>query len=229
MRLCNECGVELEDRMSICPLCGTPVGGSAPRLPGRPKAKMDARSKHFLRQILWQVVSILLLSAIVATITINLSVHGMITWSVYPVTVCLIILSYAAVMALWHARLAIQLIAGWLLSTALIWIIQQFIEADWPVRLAFPLLCAVNVIGLLLYFIIGGLKVKGLNILALFFVGVTCLCLIIEGIITRHLDGVIKLQWSVIVAACLFPVIAAIIFMHLRKKTNAEIQKIFHT
>lgn len=229
MIVCKACGVELESSMTHCPLCGTQVGSNAPSVPDKQKVKMTARGRYFLKQILWQVVSIFLLSGIVATVAINLSVNGRMTWSVYPVTICLIIFSYAAVMALWPTRVAVQLLAGWLLSTALIWVIQQLVDADWPMLLAFPLLCAVNVIGLTLYFAISGLKVKGLNILAMFFVAIACLCLIIEGMITNYYDSVITLQWSVIVAACLFPVIAAIVFMHIRTKTNAEIQKIFHT
>jgi len=229
MILCNECGVELEGGMTHCPLCGTPVGSNAPSVSDMQQVKMTAGGKHFLRQILWQVASIFLLSGIVATLAINLSVDGRITWSVYPVTICLIIFSYAAVLALWRTKVVVQLIAGWSLSTALIWVIQQRMDEDWPSRLAFPMLCAANVVGLALYFAISGLKMKGLNILAMFFVAIACLCLTIDGIIAYYNHSVIKLQWSVIVAACLFPVIAGIIFMHLRARTNAEIQKIFHT
>ena len=228
MTICKECGVELEIYMTTCPLCDTPVGSEA--LPAmKQQVQPPGNNTYFLKQVLWQVTSLLLLFGIFATIVIDLSVHHAITWSVYPVTVCLIIFSYASMMALCHTRVIVQLLAGWLLSTAVLWLIQQYIGAGWPLRLALPLLCAVNVIGLPLIITIDRLKVKGLNILAIVFAAVAGLCLIIEGIISFYFDGVIKLQWSVIVAACLLPVAAAIVFMHLRTKNNINLQKIFHT
>ena len=229
MGICKECGVELEIDMATCPLCDTPVGSEAPSVAKKQELAPTGNNKHFLKQVLWQVTSLLLLFGIVATIVIDLSIHYTITWSIYPVTVCLIIFSYASLMALWHTKLIFQLLAGWFLSAAVLWIIQQYVEAGWPFRLAFPLLCAVNITGLPLIITIDRLKVKGLNILAIFFVAIAGLCLIIEGIITYYVDGRIKLQWSVIVVACLLPVAAAIVFMHLRTKSNINLQKIFHT
>ena len=228
MKICKECGVELENDMTTCPLCDTPVGSEAPPV-AEQQVQPATNNRHFLKQVLWQVTSLLLLFGIVATIIIDSSVHHTITWSVYPVTVCLTIFSYASLMALWHTRVIFQLLAGWLLSTAVLWIIQQYVEADWLFQLAFPLLCAINIIGLPLIMTIDRLKVKGLNIVAIVLVAIAGLCLIIEAIISYYFDSVINLQWSVIVAACLLPVAAAIVFMHLRTKNNINLQKIFHT
>ena len=229
MKICKECGVELEIDMMTCPLCDTPVGSESPSLPKKQRTQPLASNKHYLKQVLWQVTSLLLLSGIVATLVINLSVHKTVTWSVYPVTICLIIFSYASLMALWHTRVIYQLLSGWLLSSAVLWSIHQYIDAGWPFQLAFPLLGAVNVIGLPLIITIKRLKVKGLNILAILSVAIAGLCLMIEGIISYYFTRVIKLHWSVIVSACLLPVAAAIVFMHLRIRNNIDLQKIFHT
>ena len=228
MKICKECGVELEIEMMSCPLCDTPAGSEAPSI-GKQQAQPVSNNKHFLKQILWQVTSLVLLFGIVATIVINLSVRHTITWSIYPVTVCLIIFSYASLLARWHTRVIFQLLAGWVLSSAVLWFIQQYLEAAWPLQLAFPLLCAINMIGLLLIITIDHVKVKGLNIVAFVFIAIAGVCLMIEGIISYYFGGVINLQWSVIVAACLLPVAAAIVFMHLRTKNNINMQKIFHT
>jgi hypothetical protein len=68
-----------------------------------------------------------------------------------------------------------------------------------------------------------------LNIIAIIFVAIALLCLFIEGIISFYFSASIKLQWSVIVSACLLPVTAAMTFMYFRTRNNIDIQKIFHT
>ena len=228
MKICTQCRVELEIDMKSCPLCKTPAGSEGPSMI---KEQMEPVSdtKHVVKHLLWQVTSLFLVSGIVATLTIDLSMHHAVTWSIYPVTVCLIVFSYASVMALWHTKVIFQLLIGWLLSTVVLGIIQRYIQADWIIELAFPMLCAVNLIGLPLVITINHLRVKGLNILTIFFLAVATLCLVIEGIISYYFTKVIELQWSVIVAACLVPVSGAIVFMHLRTKNNVDLQKIFHT
>jgi len=119
--------------------------------------------------------------------------------------------------------------AGWVLSSLILLILQQYTAGRWAFQLAFPILCAVNILVLLLLFVISRLKAKGLNILAAGFIAIAVLCLGIDGIISYYDEGVIRLGWSVIVAASLLPVTAAIIFMHIRLKNNVDIRKIFHT
>jgi hypothetical protein len=87
----------------------------------------------------------------------------------------------------------------------------------------------INVIGLVLYFLLTRLKTKGLNVLALVFVSVAVISLAIEAIISLYFTGEIALGWSAIVAACLLPVTAAILFIYFRTKNSADLQKIFHT
>src|SRR5688572_27215942 len=103
MSTCLNCGVELDDDMEKCPLCGKPAGAfpdNAPKTSGSMQNKnlkgmeSSAEDKSSLQRILWQVTSILLFSCIISTLIINLAVHKTITWSVYPVTVCMIIFSY---------------------------------------------------------------------------------------------------------------------------------------
>src|SRR5688500_17166720 len=103
MNICANCGVELEDDMRSCPLCGTPAGESAnqnSKIVGEGKTNTKARkiiqpeAISVLQRILWQVTSILLLSGTVSTLVIDLAVHKTITWSVYPVTLCMIVFCY---------------------------------------------------------------------------------------------------------------------------------------
>lgn len=233
MVICRECGVELDDGMTSCPLCGTsvnddkPIRRSTPSISAEPR--MPQERKHVLQRILLQVLSVILFSGIAATLIIDLAIHHTVTWSVYSVVVCLIVFSYVLLLSLWHTRIVYQLLAGFLLSSLVLLLLNTLIESNWPLRLALPLLSTGNILGILLIMIIKRAKSRGLNVLALIFVGVALLCVAIEGIISLYFKNIFKVQWSVIVAACLLPVIAVIVFMHLRTKNNADLQKIFHT
>jgi hypothetical protein len=234
MNICKQCGVELEHDMTICPLCGTSTRSNeqSENIPrqtttGHPA---DIHKKHLLQRVLWQVTSILLFSGIVATLVIDLANHGSVTWSVYPVSICLMIFSYASLMALWRSKIIIQLLAGWLISALVLIVLNFFLPGiHWPLRLALPILCTVNVTGILLVIIIERIKTKSLNIMAIIFVAVTIACLAIDGIISFYFENLIRLQWSIIIAACLLPVTAVLFFMYFKTRDNTELQKIFHT
>ena len=233
MIICKECGVELEDRMRACPLCDTPVstdGSESLTLKkSKERDKPEAPQKYLLSQILWQIAAILLLSGIAATLVINLAIQGKITWSVYPISICLMILSYVSLMSLWRTRITYQLAGGWILSSMVLVIVNVLISADWPLMLALPILCAVNIIALVLIFVLKTLTTKGLNIFVIVILAIAILCLVIEGIISSYFENVIRLQWSAIVSACLLPVTATILFMHFRTRNNSDLKKIFHT
>ncbi len=233
MKICKACGVELEEEMALCPLCETPMANDGARkdviLQINKREIPEVRKKNVLQMILWQITAVLLLSGIAATLIINLSIQKRITWSIYPVSICLMIFSYASLIVLWRTRIFFQVLASWVISALVLILVHWSIEADWPLRLALPILSAVTVIGLLFNFILAHVKAKGLNVLAIVFVCIAVLCLIIEGVISFYLSKVVELQWSVIVAACLLPVTAAILFMYFRTKNNTDFQKIFHT
>ncbi len=232
MTICKQCGVELEDEMSLCPLCETPVNDSTSKdviLQISKKEIPEVRKKDVLQLILWQITAVLLLSGIVATVIINLSIQGSITWSIYPISICLIVFSYASLIVLLRTRVFFQVLAAWVVSALVLVVVHWSIEADWPLLIALPILSAITLIGLLMIFLLTRLKAKGLNILAVFFVCIAGLCLIIDGILSFYFNKVVELQWSVIVAACLIPVTAAILFMYFRTKNNTDFQKIFHT
>lgn len=231
--ICKACGVELDNEMKVCPLCDTPVamdrGKENAILTRKERLKPIVQKKRLLQQILWQITSVLLLSGIAATLIINMSIQGAVTWSIYPVSICLIIFSYTTLIALLHVKIVYQVLTGWLISAGVLMTVGEYTNTTWPLQLALPILCTTNIIGLLVNFVLLQIKIKGLNILAIFFTAIAVYCMIIDGIISLYFNGIIKLQWSIIVAACLLPVTAAILFMYFRTRNNKDLQKIFHT
>ena len=95
--------------------------------------------------------------------------------------------------------------------------------------LVIPLVSSVNIVGILLALVLMKVKTKGLNVSAIVIVAIAVLALMVESVISWHVNGSIILGWSIIVAACLLPVTTAILFMYFKTKNNSELEKIFHT
>jgi hypothetical protein len=230
MNICKQCGVELEDDIKSCPICYTQISsGKVLRSNIPDQLPPEGGKRHLMQRILWQITVVLLLSGVVATLIINLSIVGRVTWSIYPISICLMILSYASLMALWRTAIIFQLFGGWFISALILVLVNQSSQGNWPILLALPILSAINIIGIVLYFLLVSLKTKGLNVLALIFVSFAVSSLAIEAIISMYFKGEIRLGWSVIVAACLLPVTTTIVFMYFRTRSNSDLQKIFHT
>ncbi len=231
MLVCKQCGVELEHGEQVCPLCKTPViDGQKTLNESIEKRLSDTRTKpKILKHILWQIACVLLLSGIFATLAINLAIIGHVTWSIYPVTICLIILSYASLIALWETKPAIQLISGWMLSCIVLATVQFLAQDDWPLSLTLPILSAITLISMSLIGILNNLQGKGLITVAVVFIGVSVACFAIEAILSLYSGNKVQLGWSVVVSACMLPVTAAIIFMHFRTRSDSNAKKIFHT
>ncbi len=237
MNICRNCGVELEESMEICPLCGaSPGSDSISKGNNFQSAKppflfcKEKKEKHSLQKVLWQVSTVILFSGIIATLMIDVALNNRISWSIYPVAISLILFSYISLFAFWHTRIIFQLLGGWLIATLLLLGIDFLLnQTSWASLLAIPLLFAINLISIGLIIIMGVTRHKGLNLIAYTFVAIALLCISIEGIISLYRHQSIVLTWSVIVVACLLPVIAALLFMYWRTRKNAHLQKIFHT
>ncbi|WP_276370971.1 hypothetical protein [Chryseolinea sp. H1M3-3] len=236
MLLCKTCGVELDEGLDHCPLCGRSVHDDKKTLNAPLPASIfnkkttAAGELYLLQRITWQVTAVLLLSGIIATLIIDAWVHKRITWSVFPISVCTILLSYAAVLALIRTGLVLQLIIGWIISTGvLIGFHYIFQDTGWMLRLAIPILFITNLMTMVLIFLMRSVGTKGLNVFAfsLFMIAIYCICL--EGLISLYTRNQFFIQWSIIVTACLLPVTASLLFIHFRIKRNKHLEKIFHT
>lgn len=231
MNICKQCGVELEQTMKACPLCDRLVSNtdSVESEVSRSPDSNNPRRRQVMQRVLWQITAVLLFSGIIATLVINLAIKGEITWSIYPISICLMILAYASLMALWQTRFIFHLIGGWLISALLLIVVHVAFSTEWPLAIALPILSVINTLAVLFHFALKKLRTIGLNVIALILVLAAVLSLAIETILSLYSHDTIQLSWSVIVAACMLPVTAAILFMYFRTRNNPELKKVFHT
>jgi hypothetical protein len=230
MNICKNCGVELEDNMQTCPLCGQPANAdnvkkTASQQPLLYTGQMTAPQKKFT----WEIVSLILLSAIVVTFILNFIINKRITWSEYPMAISLIIFSYLSLFAFWRQRTIILLMVGFVLSSGCILALDLITGGiSWALWLGIPLLLAATVIVIMLLVIIDSASHKGVNLLAWGFLGAGLLCICIEGILSYYQVNQLNLTWSVIVGACVIPVSLVLLFVHFRLKKGRSLKKTFH-
>jgi hypothetical protein len=234
---CKNCGVELEDNMLICPLCGEPVDNN--NYAGKVPVSSSAKGKQFQyhhtemtrpqKKFTWEIVSITLLSAVIATFIIDFIISHRISWSEYPVAVCLTIFCYVSLFAFWDQRMIIKMSGGFILSSLSLIILDALTGSiNWSARLGIPLLFVSNLIAAALIGIIRISKYKGINLVAYVFLGAALLCICIEGILSFFETGFLRFDWSVIVAACIIPVVIVLLFVHFRLKKGRNLEKTFH-
>jgi hypothetical protein len=231
---CKFCGVELEDDMRVCPLCGEPVNAPADVATPTPEYGSDAifrynKMSRPQKKFTWEIVSIILLSAAVTTFMVNFIINHQITWSEYPIAIDLTIFCYVSLFAFCNQSTLIQMTGGLILSSLCLLGLDALTGGiQWSAALGIPLLFASNGIVALLVIVIRRSKVKGLNLIGYTFLGAATLCVLTDGIISKFKTGLFQMKWSVIVTACTIPVVVVLLFVHFRLKRGRSLKKTFH-
>ena len=237
MVTCKNCGVELEPDMEICPLCRQPVkpGTTTSGVKGetRPLSKpadFEARTmSSSQRKAVWELVSIILILLVIVTSLLNYLINKTISWSEYPVAICLVIFSYVSSFSYVNKARKVQLLLAFVMASLLILTLDYFTGGrNWALQLGIPLLFSGNVIFVGLMSLIGIAKYRGVNLIAYWFLAAALLSLFVEAIVDRYMDNNISLLWSLIAAACIIPVATVLLFMHFRMKKNRDLNKTFH-
>ncbi|HYH56482.1 MAG TPA: DUF6320 domain-containing protein [Anseongella sp.] len=236
MPYCHNCGVELEESMQACPLCGEPAGGPANEInpkrdltgppPGAPPVRKMTRQQ---RTFAWEIVSIVLLSAIIGTLLVNFIINKRITWAEYPVAVCLVIFSYVSLFAFWSQRILLEMAGGFIASSVFLLMLDAFTGGiDWTLKTAIPILLVANLIAAALMHLIRRSRYRGVNLLAYIFIGGALLCVAIESILSFFRYRSLSLSWSMVVALCVLLVSLILLFVHFRLKKGRDLEKTFH-
>jgi len=233
MIVCKNCGVELDDDVQHCPLCGELVAGdgsivSSPQSHQWPlpyPGEMTPPQK----KLTWEIVSVVLLSVIMATLLIDYILNRQVTWSEYPVAVSLTAFAYVSLFAFSRQRIGVRMAGGFLLGSIFMIVLDALTAGvGWSTGLGVPLLLAANVVTGVLILSIRKSKYRGLNLVAYFVVAAAMLTVFLEGILSRFRSGTFEVDWSVIVAGCAMPVVLVLLFLHFRLKKGSHLERTFH-
>ncbi|HEU5051710.1 MAG TPA: DUF6320 domain-containing protein [Hanamia sp.] len=238
MKYCANCEVELEEGMTRCPLCGSvAVNDDTPRKQPENihvdqeieyKSGVQQLTKH-QKALTWEIVSLILVSVIFATLLINFILNKRITWAVYPVAACVAAFSYTSFFAFSRYGIVMRLAGGFIISSVVLLIAGLFISGvDWTYKIAIPLLFFASIIAAALAELVRVSRYKGINLIAYAFIGSGVLCLFIDGVLSFYHQHEVHLWWSVIVAICVLLVAIVLMFLHFRLKKGRSLEKTFH-
>jgi len=233
MSYCTNCGVELDDDMILCPLCGLTIG----------KDEVDNTSKQSeyypsdiillhkkeTRTHIWELSGIIAFSGIVVCTIVDFVIHKSLSWSLYADTsilaswICLTLILLAF-------RKYFLIFPGFLLTVlTMLFLFDLFSPpVNWFFGLGLPITMALFVAVIIIILLWEVAHFRGFNILAIAFLVLSGFCIVSEVFIDKFVSGRVDIRWSAIVAVSIFPIALVLLFVHYRMKKGKRLDSYFH-
>lgn len=239
MAYCNACGVELDDDMTVCPLCGLKVGEirSEPQewrsqktvIKDKISREIEQMSSGQKRLLFFELSGILLVSGILGTVIINLIVNKEISWSMYNLVTSLWLLSNISALTLLRRRPVLMVLTSFISGALFLWLLDLIgLNQGWGLQLGLPLFTALYVLTLLVMWLIRRANRRGFNLLAIVFLAIGIFLICIEIFTSLYEGNPVRLSWSIIACASILPVAALLFYVHYRLKSGIELRRFFH-
>ncbi len=231
MIICANCGVELEDGLIVCPLCG-----QSPEINGKQEHTSNNYPSDIIRlhrkenrKHLWELSGIIAFSGIAVCTIVDLLISKGLRWSLF---------SDASILTAWiiltlflyaYKRMGI-LIPGLVIAVTGALVAYDLISPgrEWFLPVGFPLTIAAFFAAGTILVLYRAANFKGFNIIAASLVVMAGLCIITEMILDNYLTGSLNLRWSLIAAISIFPVALIFFFYHYRLKKGNQLDSFFH-
>jgi hypothetical protein len=231
MPICNNCGVELDEGLTVCPLCGKNPDNSIEEeqnADNYPSAIIKLHRKEN-RKHLWELSGIIAFSGVAVCTIVDLMVSKSLGWSLFTdllisaawITLTLFLLLYKRPIVLTGCLVIIILTA--LCLTNLI-----TGGRNWFLPVGLPVTVAVFIVTGTIVAIYRFARLKGLNIIALALIALSGFCIVLELILDKYLKGKIDLRWSLIAAVSILPVALVLFHYHYRLKKGNRLDSFFH-
>lgn len=231
MAICVNCGVELDDGLVVCPLCGKdPYVHSLEPVPSfnYPSDIVKLQRKE-IRRSLWELSGIISFSAVAICTIVDLVAGNRLTWSIF---------SDATIIAVWiiltlflHAYKKPLIIIPGLILTILsdLFLIDVVTGGrKWFFDAGLPLVISVFAAGVVIIILYNIANLKGLNILAAALLVLSGFCILTEIILDGYISGSVNLHWSLIVSVSVLPVSVLLLFYHYRMKRGNLLDRFLH-
>ncbi|MCF8399322.1 MAG: zinc ribbon domain-containing protein [Bacteroidales bacterium] len=240
MKICPNCGVELEGNTNFCPLCGEAIIDENTENPEYLKLRKKEQQEKVLnafqklsgfqkRKLFWEISGILLFSGILITLIIDLLEDNNLSWSKYTVTICAIVFINISLFSFLYKRIYLLFLGSFLASSVLLILLDMFNNnIGWGKKFGIPLLFVAYLIILGLILMIRRSREKELNLITYSLIASGLLSICIEAMISLYNNKGLELSWSLIVIICVLPVSSLLLFIQHRLKRGFELKRFFH-
>ncbi|MBN1949119.1 MAG: hypothetical protein JW784_05205 [Candidatus Cloacimonetes bacterium] len=233
MPICTNCGVELKEGTSICPLCGSALDGSSNNtenekdhdyLPVKPV-------RNNMGKWIWDLFTFLMISGFLVVFAVDFAYGWSIGWSRIPLVAIGYIWLAVTLGVKIRKSIYISLLCEIILLMLFLWALNLLIPGKpWFGKFVFPFLIftVINLESSVL--LIRKFKLRALNIVFVFFISLGVFLLCLEALLNRFLHERLFVSWSMVAFACLL-VLSGFIpyFKHRIKKRGIDLEKFLHT
>lgn len=241
MKTCSNCGVQVEDELDECPLCGEPITEEKRRerrrreerenllRPGA-EAEPSERTVRGAKIWLFEMVSLVAFTAAIIVFATDFAYEFSLSWSPVPLlAIGFVYLFVASIIGLVRHPTAL-LVVDTLLVAAFLLALDLLIGSDrWFLSLALPITLLIGLITGVAAGIAVKLHLNTLQTVAVVFLASGVFVMGLELIVSRAITGSPIVSWSIIAFACALSLFFLILFINKRlRERHAEYRKIFH-
>lgn len=240
MNLCNNCGVELEQKMRFCPLCGKHITDETPEDQEYIQFQKTKQEEQLMsdfeeltptqkRKLFWQLSGLILISGMIVTFIIDLIINRDITWSKYSISACLALFLIITMIVFLKRKIVISL-TGSSITTSILMVLFDVFNKNigWGTKLGIPMVFSFYLVVFVLISLVRRSKQRGINLIAYFLIASGILSLCVEGIISLQINSKLSFQWSVIALVSVLPISAMLLFIHYRLRKATDLKRFFH-
>jgi hypothetical protein len=233
MSYCTNCGVELDEDLNSCPLCGFTVGKTnitetKDKSEYYPSDIILLHKKETRRHV-WELSGIISFSGITVCTIVDFVIHKSLSWSLFADTsilaswICLTLILLAF-------RKYFIIIPGLLITIlTMLFLFDLFSPpVNWFYGIGLPVTIAMFVAVSIIILLWKVAHFRGFNILAIAFFVLSGFCIVAEVFIDKYLSDVVDIRWSAIVAVSILPIALVLLFVHYRMKKGKRLDSYFH-
>ena len=211
--------------------CAGPLSGGETAPPAE-KAKVPKIPvpEWKIRRWLWEVISLLALTAAGILFAIDLADGFSVTWSLYPLSAVAFLWVTATSVIFLHGR-QVALVAALAGSVLAFLFVLSLMTTGrpWFIRLALPLVVLAAAAGAAIWAAVRRLHLPVLPAIAAAVLGCGVAAVGAEYILNRYLQLAEVVSWSLVALACAISLFLALLLSHRHlKERHADIRRFFH-
>jgi hypothetical protein len=229
MTYCSRCGVEVEERVEVCPLCEAPIQRlDEPREEVARYPDIAATPERQVRYLVWILSTAALASLTLTLSTLDVVLNERITWSLYPLigggVIWLLITLVVAV-----ARRPIFVIVGQAVATGGFLFLIDISDGHlhWFAPLALPIVAVITGASVLVWLVARLSHRAPALVAAAVLFGCGAASVVVDLLVSAYL-GTPGMSWSFVVLGATAPLIVFLLYFHIRLGRRIHLARVLH-
>ncbi len=231
MSICVHCGVELDPGLKVCPLCGKNPNTGVEETADHTNHSSEILKIHKKenKETIWELSGILAFSGVAICLIVDLLTGRGIQWAHFTSVNILMVWVILTLLLLCRNRPFLLLAGVMAAILAMLLSVDLFTGGvSWFLPVGLPITAAAFLAPVILILLFRFTPMKGLNLIGAGMILIAGFCIVTEIILDLFITGTAGLQWSLITAISIFPVVMILFFYHYRLKRGRRLDTIFH-